>query len=441
MSRNILCNVVTVVGGVFILYLILMQRVADVSSAKAFLSTSIRNDLDNQASTLVHKHDKPSRDYGTQPRCEQGSCRLIIVNTMTYEHIFKRPNLARTAAQLLQAGPKILWIVTEDTHSLRKMTRGNDTHYTWIVDDTRKFLLGLGVDVIYISHDSPFPLNSPRSPKIETHQRNQGLNYSYQVVEDADLRLKYDVNNCTLYGARGASIRNSWRAGQSRYDSNTKAELLKCPIVYIADDDNVYMPTLWPVLRKVQLALLFPTGNMGYDGIEGPIVKTPATAVRDETHTRQKDSTASVDASSASDTLPGRVVGFNAWHGSKLNAPRGWDKNGAPRRFKVDMAGIAFSAVLAPRFTGPRYGFHETDIVEQTGVVHLEQIEGTAEVLAHHVHNEKTSGRLCYPIDWDYTSTQNVWMNIREGRTYATRLEACGKCAPAAGATEFHGCL
>lgn len=44
------------------------------------------------------------------------------------------------------------------------------------------------------------------------------------------------------------------------------------------------------------------------------------------------------------------------------------------------MAGIAFSAVLAPRFTGPRYGFHETDIVEQTGVVDVEQIEGTAKV-------------------------------------------------------------
>ena len=70
-------------------------------------------------------------------------------------------------------------------------------------------------------------------------------------------------------------------------------------------------------------------------------------------------------------SLQGRVTGFNSWHGSTLENPKGWDKNGNDRRFKVDMAGIAFNAVLTPRFTGPRYGYHETDIVEQTGVVEL----------------------------------------------------------------------
>ena len=65
------------------------------------------------------------------------------------------------------------------------------------------------------------------------------------------------------------------------------------------------------------------------------------------------------------------MTGFNSWHGSTLENPKGWDKNGNDRRFKVDMAGIAFNAVLTPRFTGPRYGYHETDIVEQTGVVEL----------------------------------------------------------------------
>lgn len=171
---------------------------------------------------------------------------------------------------------------------------------------------------------SPFPPTSPRSPKIETHQRNQGLNYSYQVIEDADLRQKYGVDECTLHGSHGASIRRLWRSGDRKINFTTRAALLKCPIVYIADDDNVYMPTLWPVLRKVQLALLFPTGNMGYDGIEGPIVKNSHV---DGTENGLKDAT----ARGADDVLPGRVVGFNAWHGSKLNAPRGWDKNGAPR--------------------------------------------------------------------------------------------------------------
>jgi hypothetical protein len=41
------------------------------------------------------------------------------------------------------------------------------------------------------------------------------------------------------------------------------------------------------------------------------------------------------------------------------------------------MAGLAVSAVLDARFTGPQYGYHETDIVEATGVLNLEQIEGT----------------------------------------------------------------
>ena len=40
-------------------------------------------------------------------------------------------------------------------------------------------------------------------------------------------------------------------------------------MVFIADDDNAYMPTLYPALRKVVQVALFPTGNMGYDGIEG----------------------------------------------------------------------------------------------------------------------------------------------------------------------------
>ena len=59
-------------------------------------------------------------------------------------------------------------------------------------------------------------------------------------------------------------------------------------------------------------------GNMGYDGIEGPIVEpTPGNAAYG---------------------MGGKVVGFNIWHGSDPSKPRGWDKNGADRRFKTDMA-------------------------------------------------------------------------------------------------------
>ena len=42
------------------------------------------------------------------------------------------------------------------------------------------------------------------------------------------------------------------------------------------------------------------------------------------------------------------------WHGSDPSSPKGWDKNGADRRFKTDMAGLAVAAVLDARFTGPK---------------------------------------------------------------------------------------
>lgn len=177
------------------------------------------------------------------------------------------------------------------------------------------------------------------------------------------------------------------------------------------------MPNLWSELRKIVQVGLFPTGNMGFDGIEGPLVK------------------ASHDTG-----LGGRVTGFNSWHGSDPTKPKGWDKNGADRRFKMDMAGIAFNAMMVPYFTGPRYGYHETDIIEQTGVKNIDQIEGTLKVLAHHVHNSKANGRACYPIDWNYIpDAGNIWFNIRLGKTASSRLEACG-CEPKSGALNFNGC-
>ena len=84
-------------------------------------------------------------------------------------------DLARTAAQLLQAGPNLLWVVQEDTHSLRKLASTKE-HYDWIIRDTDAFLSTLGITYKYLHADSPFELNAPRSPVIETYQRNQALN-------------------------------------------------------------------------------------------------------------------------------------------------------------------------------------------------------------------------------------------------------------------------
>ena len=40
--------------------------------------------------------------------------RLLIVSTMTYEHMYRRPNLARTALQLRAAGyDDLVWIIIE----------------------------------------------------------------------------------------------------------------------------------------------------------------------------------------------------------------------------------------------------------------------------------------------------------------------------------------
>ena len=71
-----------------------------------------------------------------------------------------------------------------------------------------------------------------------------------------------------------------------------------------------------------------------YDGIEGPRVASAPDDI--------------------AGSLGGRLTGFNIWHGSDSDNPRGWDKVGSDRKFPGDMAGLAFSAVLQPKFTGPR---------------------------------------------------------------------------------------
>jgi hypothetical protein len=57
----------------------------------------------------------------------------------TYEHLYKRGNLARTAMQLLAAGhDNLLWVVVEDTHSLRKMTSSTE-QYNEVLDATERW--------------------------------------------------------------------------------------------------------------------------------------------------------------------------------------------------------------------------------------------------------------------------------------------------------------
>ena len=53
-------------------------------------------------------------------------------------------------------------------------------HYDWIIQDTDRYIATLGVTYKYLHEDSPFRKDAPRSPVIETYQRNQALNYSYR---------------------------------------------------------------------------------------------------------------------------------------------------------------------------------------------------------------------------------------------------------------------
>ena len=171
-----------------------------------------------------------------------------------------RPNLARTAAQLQQAGPDLIWVVIEDTHSLRTMA-ASEAHYQWVLDDTERYLTTLGVRFKYIRDPSPFPKGSPRSTKVESHQRNSGLIFSYSLIEDKDVGAAYGVHDCAFGGPAGDALRKRWRQGHVARGAELES-LLQCPVIYIADDDNVYMPTLWPALRQVAQVALFPTGNM-----------------------------------------------------------------------------------------------------------------------------------------------------------------------------------
>jgi hypothetical protein len=109
-------------------------------------------------------------------------------------------------------------------------------------------------------------------------------------------------------------------------------------------------------------------------------------------------------------------------------------------RFPGDMAGLAFSAVLQPYFSGQRPpGYHETDIIERCGVQNISQIEGVPDVLVHHIRNQRVTHK-CYPIDWNYSSSATLWFNMLQQTTHSSRYDACQGCAPVKGQNDFRGC-
>ena len=82
-------------------------------------------------------------------------------------------------------------------------------HYDWIIQDTDRYIATLGVTYKYLHEDSPFRKDAPRSPVIETYQRNQALNYSYRVTvpcTDPALARLYD-SSCTVVGEKAEAGR------------------------------------------------------------------------------------------------------------------------------------------------------------------------------------------------------------------------------------------
>ena len=66
----------------------------------------------NRPDTLKTSREQPERF--TAPDAARPRERLLIVSTMTYEHMYRRPNLARTALQLRAAGyDDLVWVVIE----------------------------------------------------------------------------------------------------------------------------------------------------------------------------------------------------------------------------------------------------------------------------------------------------------------------------------------
>lgn len=109
-------------------------------------------------------------------------------------------------------------------------------------------------------------------------------------------------------------------------------------VIYFADDDNAYRPSLWRGLRRLPISsyTILPVGNVGYFGWEGPIWSEPV--------------------------------------GGKSRIEQ-WTCDFCPRRWNVDMSGFAFGTEVLRQSPSLRFnassrsGFLETDL--------LQRIEGT----------------------------------------------------------------
>ncbi|KAM0790420.1 hypothetical protein ACM66B_003301 [Microbotryomycetes sp. NB124-2] len=210
-------------------------------------------------------------------------------------------------------------------------------------------------------------------------------NILWLVVEDADeldpavSRLLADLRVPHEYFTSHTSGKGEHRGVQQR---NAALDLIQqraqAGVVYFADDDNTIRSELVSRLARIprDSFTVFPVGNQGYFGLEGPVV----------------------DTSHATDTsAQARIVQ--------------WCCDLCRRRWNVDMAGLAFhssvltlSPRLAIRFSHESEpGFLETDVlslVEDTGAQFVLSQQLVDAVYVWHDSTAPTAVAAFYDADW-----------------------------------------
>lgn len=157
-------------------------------------------------------------------------------------------------------------------------------------------------------------------------------------------------------------------------------------VVYFADDDNAYRAALWSHLARMPLDsfTVFPVGNMGYFGWEGPIL---AEAAEGKARIEQ------------------------------------WSCDFCPRRWNVDMSGFAFGTETLRRRPDLRFdpasvtGYLETDFlaqVERTNatLVCIPDLVGSVHVW--HNHGVPFHGAAFYDAAWTTDGTAARRMKHQE---------------------------
>ncbi|GAA6010517.1 hypothetical protein JCM10207_001342 [Rhodosporidiobolus poonsookiae] len=195
---------------------------------------------------------------------------------------------------------------------------------------------------------------------------------------------------------------------------NAALELIKAErmhgLVYFADDDNAYRPSLWSHLRDLPADsfTIFSVGNTGYMGFESAVLEPVSPS--------SPPPAASVGGADAN--LPSALSSSSlSPANSDLRRISQWTCDFCPRRWNVDMSGFAFHSSLLHAPAGDalafndsaRIGFLETEFLQL-----LEKMDESSLVVipdlldeVHVWHNFASPFRNAafYDSDWKTSAT------------------------------------